>query len=685
MADLVISSLPVITSATTDDVIILNDSNSTTTQITFGNLLASAVYPGGSEASPSITFEGDVDTGMWSPAANTLAFSTAGSAALYIDSQGFIGINQDTPSDMNAGARDVVIGNTTDTLDHGITILTNPTGDSIINFADGTGLSAAAGQIVYSHDGNRLHIDTSGTQALAITDNQDIFIGTTTADQETRVAVSGGCISADDGSAAYPIFNFTNDLDSGFYRITTDKVAVSTGGVSRLIVDETGNLGIGTENPEADIHVNKGNANLIVTDSDAVGNPRAIVSAADGSLSVSADADNVTANSKISMSVDGTEIARLVATGEVVIPNKVVFNEATDDVTDPYARIGRDTSGSGEILIESDPSNLYANSGFRVSVDGTDALELDASGNLHYLSDANVYFGTDLDTFIVHPAPDTVQLYTGGNLAAAALDDASLLLSGLAKVDATNQKLLFGTVTPIAVSGVSSTFQLLGNAANKGISLQQYGTSSDAQVLEFYKDRGGPGTPLTANSSDTVGHISFKYTGGGSAGEAASIKTVITNIPGTTSTPGNLVFSTTPGSTTTPVEAFRLNSSGAAGFGGTNFGAVGEVLVSSGAGAPPVWSAPDVSSVNGQTGTIVLDTDDISDATATNKYITPAQVTKLDGIEAGATADQSPSEIKAFYESNADTNNLSDALLAKLQGIDTSANNLQVHLLPDLP
>jgi len=48
--------------------------------------------------------------------------------------------------------------------------------------------------------------------------------------------------------------------------------------------------------------------------------------------------------------------------------------------------------------------------------------------------------------------------------------------------------------------------------------------------------------------------------------------------------------------------------------------------------------------------------------------------TKLDGIEAGATADQTAGEIKASYESNADTNAFTDALLSKLNGIEAGAD-----------
>ena len=50
--------------------------------------------------------------------------------------------------------------------------------------------------------------------------------------------------------------------------------------------------------------------------------------------------------------------------------------------------------------------------------------------------------------------------------------------------------------------------------------------------------------------------------------------------------------------------------------------------------------------------------------------------TKLDGIESGATADQSNSEIKTAYEANSNTNAFTDALLSKLNGIAASATNV---------
>lgn len=62
----------------------------------------------------------------------------------------------------------------------------------------------------------------------------------------------------------------------------------------------------------------------------------------------------------------------------------------------------------------------------------------------------------------------------------------------------------------------------------------------------------------------------------------------------------------------------------------------------------------------------VATTDDAGAMSNTDK-------TKLDGIEVGATADQTAGEIKTLYESNADTNAFTDAEQTKLGGIEAGA------------
>ena len=64
------------------------------------------------------------------------------------------------------------------------------------------------------------------------------------------------------------------------------------------------------------------------------------------------------------------------------------------------------------------------------------------------------------------------------------------------------------------------------------------------------------------------------------------------------------------------------------------------------------------------------------EANSNTNAFTDALLSKLNGIEASATADQSNSEIKTAYEANSNTNAFTDALLSKLNGIAASATNV---------
>jgi len=64
-------------------------------------------------------------------------------------------------------------------------------------------------------------------------------------------------------------------------------------------------------------------------------------------------------------------------------------------------------------------------------------------------------------------------------------------------------------------------------------------------------------------------------------------------------------------------------------------------------------------------------TDNITEGSA--KFTTQAEIDKLAGIEANATADQTAAEIKTAYEANLDTNAFTDAEQTKLAGIEVGA------------
>ena len=113
-----------------------------------------------------------------------------------------------------------------------------------------------------------------------------------------------------------------------------------------------------------------------------------------------------------------------------------------------------------------------------------------------------------------------------------------------------------------------------------------------------------------------------------------------------------------------------------------SLGILGGTGITSSASGTGVTLAID-STVTTLTGTQTLSnktltTPVISGALTTNSTIDGRDVavdgTKLDGIESGATADQTAAEIKTAYESNANTNAFTDADESKLDGIEASAD-----------
>jgi hypothetical protein len=98
--------------------------------------------------------------------------------------------------------------------------------------------------------------------------------------QEPALTLSGLTVSGpfdvekiivSSGTAAAPTYTFSGDTDNGLYYAGTNSIGLATNGTNAILIDSTGNVGIGTSSPITRLHINSGTTDLagILESSDA--------------------------------------------------------------------------------------------------------------------------------------------------------------------------------------------------------------------------------------------------------------------------------------------------------------------------------------------------------------------------------------------------------------------------------
>ena len=208
----------------------------------------------GTAAAPGVTFVDDNDTGIYSPAANTLGITTNGTERLRVDDTGKIGIGTNSPDTKLHVFSEAISQSWADNAADLIKLEGTVEGINFVNASTGflafsDANARARGLIEYLHVSDSMQFDTAGSERMRIASNGRVGIGTTDIDGQLEVRSSGalGIISrvtatqSTDGNKA---FKARNNSD-------TDTFSVSYRGQGYF----AGSVGIGTSSPQSELTV----------------------------------------------------------------------------------------------------------------------------------------------------------------------------------------------------------------------------------------------------------------------------------------------------------------------------------------------------------------------------------------------------------------------------------------------
>lgn len=211
--------------------------------INFGQTLGSL----GSDSIPTYSFSGDGDTGFYSPAANTLAFSTSGSEKVRIDSNGNLGIGTNNPTAMLDVAGSASTSGTLSfrgTTDPKIDILNGENLGIRTSVGGDTGLTE---RLTILNSGN-IGIGDSSPVATLTVGNGDLFQVAGASGNITTagdLALNGGDLTSTGALTITP--NGGSNLNIALS--STGDLVVNT---NQLVVDTSAaNVGIGTATPNS--------------------------------------------------------------------------------------------------------------------------------------------------------------------------------------------------------------------------------------------------------------------------------------------------------------------------------------------------------------------------------------------------------------------------------------------------
>ena len=416
----------------------------------------------GSAGTPALKFTNDSNTGIYSPGANQIALSTGGTGRLFVNSAGNVGIKTSNPG----GPLEV---------------------------------QTAAGE--------RIILDSAGSS------------------QQPRIQL------VRDGGADFAIQNSigTFEIQKGsddIYRYSNDAHQFYTAGIDqRMVIDSSGNVGIGTGTPDAKLKIQ------------------------------SADSDIPQSSMGIRQN-NGANTAQTTLDFEV------------DPVNSTARILSNATSSPRLAFYTSNQPALHINESQRVGIGTTNpSTKLEITGSTGIARTAGGY---------------TFREITGGGERAGIHSDTnnSLIFKTAGAVNAVHidgsGRLLVGTSTSTAAGGRNASFLIEGaDAAKAGQSIIRNTNDAGAPALVLAKSRGTTNNNNTVvSNNDGLGTLAFAGADGTDKNtQAAFIAAFVDGDPDPNAdgqaengVPGRLVFSTAASGASSPTTRMTIKNNGTINF-----------------------------------------------------------------------------------------------------------------------